>query len=167
MGRKWILILLGGVFGLGSGLALKISVSNDRRLNDARSDSSAREAEVSAARRTAENAAFQAERAPIRPPATLRERFVELTAERAKRMSDEELGQAIEQITKQIADQDAAAEVEMVKACEQLRSVAAAFPGTSAAERANLALLAMEASPSQAARTTHNRDSDDVFEIRN
>ncbi len=75
-------------------------------------------------------------------------------------MSDDELGQAVEQITKQIADQDTAAETELLKATEQLKSVAATFPGTPSAERANRALDAMKVKLSPKVRSPRISEDD-------
>ncbi len=159
--RKWILILLCALLGLGSSAALRISLSNDRRLDEALVGLSERADEDSAARTKS--------RAPVKAspqaakPAALRQRFVELATERAKRMSDEELGKAVEQITKELADQDVAAETELEKIAEQLKAVAAGFPGTSAGERASRALEAIKAKPSQAVR--HPREVEDDSEL--
>jgi hypothetical protein len=150
MTRKLILILVGGVVVLAATAVLRVSQSNDRRLDAAHSDQSTR-TRVDPSENADEDA-FEIRRPRTktkgtpeqRPSATLRQRFVELATERAKRMSDDELGQAVEQITKQIADQDTAAETELNKATEQLKSVAATFPGTPSAERANRALEAIE-----------------------
>jgi hypothetical protein len=74
----------------------------------------------------------------------LRQRIVELMSKRAERMSNDELTKAIEELSKTLADQDTAAEAELQKAIEQLKSVVAKFPGTPAAERGSLALEAID-----------------------
>jgi len=74
----------------------------------------------------------------------LRQRIVELMSKRAERMSNDELTKAIDELAKTLADQDTAAEAELQKAIDQLKSVVAKFPGTPAAERGNRALEAIE-----------------------
>jgi hypothetical protein len=76
----------------------------------------------------------------------LRQRIVELMSKRAERMSNDELTRAIDELSKTIADQDTAAEAELQKAIDQLKSVVAKFPGTPAAERGSRALEAIEPS---------------------
>lgn len=143
MARKWIFVLFCAVAGLGSTVALRISLSNDRRLDAALLELSDK-AEEEIAPRTKPRATTKA----ILPKsASLRQRFVDLAAERAKRMNDEELSQAVDEITKALADQDAAAETELEKAAEQLKAVADKFPGTPAGERANRALEELRARP--------------------
>src|SRR5579863_3159261 len=137
MTRKWILILSCVLVGFGSTVALRISMSNDRRLNAALADLADKADEESAPRNKPRTPARAA--VPASKPASLRQRFVELASERAKRMNDEELSQAVAEITQSLADQDAAAETELQTAAEQLKAVAEKFPGTPAGERANRA----------------------------
>jgi hypothetical protein len=170
MARKLLSILVCGVVVVVAVAALRVSLLNDRRLDSALSELSASENDRSAANVEENNFEDLGSRVKPKPTSgarqskTLRQRFVELATERAKRMSDEELGQAVEQITKQIADQDSAAEAELEKASEQLKSVADKFAGTPAAERANRALEAMKARQSKDALSPRNfEDSDDAF----
>jgi hypothetical protein len=74
----------------------------------------------------------------------LRQRIVELMSKRAERMSNDELTKAIDELTKTLTDQDTAAEAELQKAIDQLKSVVGKFPGTPAAERGSRALEAIE-----------------------
>src|SRR5262245_9082794 len=74
----------------------------------------------------------------------LRQRIVELMSKRAERMSNDELTKAIEELSKILTDQDTAAEAELQKAIDQLKSVVAKYPGTPAAERGSRALQAIE-----------------------
>jgi small-conductance mechanosensitive channel len=167
MTRKCMLMLVCGIVALGSTVALKKSLSNDGKSKPNRSRLPARAVQVSDEVDLSDEAPHAAKvTVQLRQPATLRQRFVDLATERAKRMSDDELGQAVEQITKQIAEQDTAAEAELEKALEQLRAVAEKFPGTPSAERANRALDAMTAKPSKGVRSVprHVEDSDDAFE---
>lgn len=157
--RKTMLALGCGVAILVSTVALKVSLSNDGRLNDLAAPVAPDELGAPA---TDEDDPFgpaddplaqQAQRhqapdaAEQRQSASLRKQFVELSAKRAQRMSDEELGQAVEEITRTLADQDTEAEAELEKAVEQLKSVVEKFPGTPSAERANRALEATKAQP--------------------
>ena len=171
MTRKLMLILVGGFVVLAATAVIRVSRSNDGRLDAADSELSARTSDSPLERD--DDDAFEPRgpraktKAPLgqRPTATLRQRFVDLATERAKRMSDDELGQAVEQITKQIADQDTAAESELNKAVEQLKSVAATFPGTPSAERANRALAAIDTikvRPSKKVRSPRDLEDADV-----
>src|SRR5262245_51603298 len=74
----------------------------------------------------------------------LRQRIVELMSKRAQRMSNDELTKAIEELSKTLTDQDTAAEAELQKAVDQLKTVVAKYPGTPAAERGSRALQAIE-----------------------
>jgi len=84
-----------------------------------------------------------APRADLKTP-TLRERFIELSRTRAERMSAEDLARAVDEIAKAIADEDQAADHELARAIEQLKSVVENFPGTPAARLANGALAVLE-----------------------
>jgi hypothetical protein len=154
MFRKTMLTLVCGVTLLVSTVALRVSLSNDGRLNDLRSPATE---EFDAPAADSDDPFDQIAEAPApekgpgsRQSASLRQRFVELTAKRAQRMSDDELGQAVEEITKILADQDTEAQDELEKAEEQLKSVVEKFPGTPSAERANRALGAMKVKPGPA-----------------
>src|SRR5436190_13511281 len=137
MPRKWMLTLVCGVVALGSTVALKISLSNERSLNIADSERAATADEEDAVFDTPQRGRRDTSahvdsgnhddkiirshhptiaNSGLRQSKTLQQRFVDLAAERAKRMSDDELGQAVEQITRQIADQDTDAEPELNKA---------------------------------------------------
>ena len=70
--------------------------------------------------------------------------MVELMAKRAQRMNSDELTRAIDELTKTLADEDSAADAELQKANEQLKSIVTKFPGTAAAARASRALEAIE-----------------------
>jgi len=160
MTRKWILILSCVLVGFGSTVALRISMSNDRRLNAALADLADKADEESAPRNKPRTPARAA--VPASKPASLRQRFVELASERAKRMNDEELSQAVAEITQSLADQDAAAETELQTAAEQLKAVAEKFPGTPAGERANRALEAIAVKPIRAIHPPRNLEDGDV-----
>jgi hypothetical protein len=139
MSRKTIGALVCGVVVLCSAfIAIRISHSNDRELSVDESDDPVTTKQGVQKNRGAHKAAGRQQ------SVTLQQQFVTLSTKRAQRMSDEELGAAVEQLTKELADQDTAAEVELEKAVEQLKEIAAKFPGTPAAERASLALQAIE-----------------------
>lgn len=82
--------------------------------------------------------------APAPKAGELRQRMVELMTRRAQRMNADELTRAIEELTKTLGDQDAAAAAELQKATEQLKSVVEKFPGTPSAARASRALEGIE-----------------------
>jgi|GEM_PF-2576442 len=190
--RKWMLGLFCAVVGLGSTFAIRICLSYERRLDQALAELAANtntvadtnddelefvqrtKVDATLAQRSVKHGDQPAHRtttrvaaktsAPLSKSESLRQRFVELATERAKRMKDEELGQAVAEITQSLADQDAAAETELQKAAEQLQAVAEKFPGTPAGERANRALEAIRAKPSKAIRPPRTLGDDEELD---
>ncbi|MBI3866800.1 MAG: hypothetical protein HY290_33390 [Planctomycetia bacterium] len=81
---------------------------------------------------------------PIVPSsAPLRKQLVELFRERTERMGDDEVRKSLDELTKSIAEQDSAAEMELQKAVAQLKEVLEKFPRTPTAEKAKRALHAI------------------------
>jgi hypothetical protein len=149
MVRKSMLVLGFGVAVLVSTVAFQVSLSNDGKSKPAPAPVLEADDDDPFNPEVAQEAPrFRKPEAPAsRQTASLRQRFVELTAKRAQRMSDEELGQAVEEISKMLADQDTEAEAALEQAADLLKSVVEKFPGTPSAERAYRALEAIKAKP--------------------
>jgi len=173
MNRKAIWTLVCGAVALCSTFtAIKVSLSNDGRANeDGELDDpiTVRRKDVHLGKPGVPFNQGVQNPAVRQQSATRQQQFVNLSNKKAQRMSDEELGEAVQQLTKELADQDAAAEAEFGKAVEQLKEIAAKFPGTPSAERASRALQAIETvkiNPKQKDRTLPSdlEDSDeDIF----
>ena len=150
MRRKTVLFLVGGTSLILSCMALRVSLSNDtERVAVDEAASFAASDEVVADAFDEERPNPEPARAPLGTPdpAELRRRFVDLVRKQSERMSSDDLGRSIENLTKTLADQDSAADAELDKAIAQLQSIAEKFPGTPAAGRAARAIEATRVRP--------------------
>jgi hypothetical protein len=71
---------------------------------------------------------------------TAQRTYIELVARKAERMTDDELNQAITELTEELAQQDQEADDELQTLIESLQQVVEFYPGTSAAKRGEEAL---------------------------
>lgn len=109
-------------------------------------------------RRQIEEEEIEVEAAPrvVPPPRSetevLRQRYAELAAKRARRLSEDELKQAIEETARALDLQDKSAEAEMNNSIEHLRELIKKFPGTPTAEKATRALRILDGTDAAAPR---------------
>lgn len=75
-----------------------------------------------------------------RDRATTQRTYIELVARKAERMTDDELNQAVIELTEELAQQDQEADDELQTLIESLQQVVESYPGTSAAKRGEEAL---------------------------